>query len=127
MQLDGIRLPHIEPFNRLVDEVSTAIERLPYVARQYGGVEARLLALFRDPRPKTQRGTGSGRCIENDDPLADRYSNLWRARESACGTSWRHLEIVMAWAFGLLMFADAVVGETGAMRCDAAQTVSARV
>lgn len=76
-QLDGIRLPHIESFNRLVDEISTAIEWLPYVALQYDGVKARLLALFHDPGPKTQRGIGSGMlCIENDDPSADRYFNF---------------------------------------------------
>jgi hypothetical protein len=76
-QLDGIRLLHVEPFNRLVDEIATPSEWVPYVAPQYGGVEARLLALFRDPGPKTQRIGGSGMlCTENDDPSAERYSNL---------------------------------------------------
>jgi hypothetical protein len=76
-QSDGIYLPHVEPFNRLVDEIATASEWVPYVAPHYGGVAARLLALFRDPGPKTQRVVGSGMlCIENDDPSADRYSNF---------------------------------------------------
>jgi hypothetical protein len=76
-QLEGIYLPHVEPFNRLVDEIITDSEWVPYVAPQYGGVHARLLALFRDPGPKTRRGLGSGMLsIENDDSSAERYSNF---------------------------------------------------
>jgi hypothetical protein len=64
-------------FNRLVDEIATPSEWVPYVAPQYGGVEARLLALFRDPGPKTRREGGSGMlCVENDDPTAERYSKF---------------------------------------------------
>jgi hypothetical protein len=90
-QWEGIYLPHVEPFNRLVDEIATDSERVPYVAPQYGGVGARLLALFRDPGPKTQRDVGSGMlCVENDDPSADRYSHF-------LGDAGIRVQDLMAW------------------------------
>ncbi|MBB1013029.1 uracil-DNA glycosylase [Dietzia kunjamensis] len=75
-QMAGIYLPHIEPFNRMVDELRSE-EWMPYVAPLYGGVNARVLAIFRDPGPKTQEGLGSGMlCVENDDVSAERHYNF---------------------------------------------------
>ncbi len=53
-QLDGLRLPHIAPINALVDDLRGG-ERgwLPYVAPLYGGVDARMLSVHRDPGPAT--------------------------------------------------------------------------
>lgn len=71
--------PHIAPFNELVDELSTDDEWVPHVAPLYGGVNAKVLAIFRDPGPKTQAGSGSGMvCVENDDPSAERHYNFLR-------------------------------------------------
>ncbi|OLT42480.1 hypothetical protein BJF87_24680 [Gordonia sp. CNJ-863] len=76
-QMDDRYLPHIEPFNRMVDELSTVEEWMPYVAPLYGGINARVLAIFRDPGPKTQVGSGSGMlCVENDDQSAERHYNF---------------------------------------------------
>lgn len=76
-QMTGIYLPHIEPFNRIVDHLKSPDEWMPYVAPVYGGRDARVLAVFRDPGPATRDGTGSGMlCIENDDPSAERHYNF---------------------------------------------------
>lgn len=68
---------HIAPINRLVDEL-----RLdgwaPYVAPMYGGINARILSILRDPGPKTQESTGSGFLSwENDDATAETISELF--------------------------------------------------
>src|SRR4051794_7958176 len=71
--------PHVAPINRLVDELVATAGRgwMPHVAALYGGVEAPVLAMFRDPGPATRDGLGSGLlCTENDDPTAERYSAL---------------------------------------------------
>lgn len=71
--------PHIAPFNELVDEISTDEEWVPHVAPIYGGVHARVLAILRDPGPKTQIGKGSGMvCVENDDSSAERHDTFLR-------------------------------------------------
>lgn len=76
-QMDGIYLPHIEPFNRIVDDMKTTDQWMPYVAPVYGGRDARVLAIFRDPGPATREGLGSGMlCVENDDPSAERHYNF---------------------------------------------------
>ncbi|UCZ59690.1 MULTISPECIES: uracil-DNA glycosylase [Mycolicibacterium] len=76
-QMESRYLAHVEPINRLVDELRTEADWMPYVAPIYGGVHARVLAILRDPGPKTQDGTGSGMlCVENDDPSAERYHDL---------------------------------------------------
>lgn len=69
---------HIEPINRLVDELrEEAGSWMPYVAPIYGGTAARVLAIFRDPGPKTQQDKGSGMLsLENDDPSAERHLGL---------------------------------------------------
>lgn len=87
-QMAGIYEPHIEPFNRLVDELRSDDEWMPYVAPVYGGTKARVLAIFRDPGPKTQVGSGSGMlCVENDDPSAERHFNFLReAGIESCGS-----------------------------------------
>ncbi|OZD37385.1 hypothetical protein CH252_33405 [Rhodococcus sp. 06-1477-1B] len=78
-QMNGKYLPHIEPFNRLVDDLRTVDEWMPYVAPIYGGRDALVLALFRDPGPATRDGVGSGMlCVENDDPSAERHCNFLR-------------------------------------------------
>jgi len=68
---------HIAPINRLVDELRRD-GWVPYVAPMYGGVNARLLSVLRDPGAKTQDGVGSGfLCMENDDASAERISELF--------------------------------------------------
>jgi hypothetical protein len=75
-QLSGKYQPHIEPVNRLVDELREAEPPVgrgwaPYVAPIHGGSEARILSILRDPGPKTHKDTGSGMlCVENDDDSA---------------------------------------------------------
>jgi len=65
----------VAPINRLIDElVEESGEWMPYVAPVYGGTEARLLTLFRDPGPKTKVDKGSGMLsLENDDQSAERF------------------------------------------------------
>ncbi len=64
----------------MVDELRTDGDWMPYVAPLYGGVQARMLAILRDPGPKTLDDSGSGMlCIENDDPSAERYHHLLTA------------------------------------------------
>lgn len=72
-QTDNIYSPHIKPINGLVDRLKVSENGwIPYVAPLYGGRNARLLSLLRDPGPKTQVDGGSGFiCIENDDPTAE--------------------------------------------------------
>jgi hypothetical protein len=66
---------HIASINRLVDDLNTdpVREGAPYVAPLYGGVNARLLTVLRDPGPKTQSSQGGSGfiCLENDDPTAE--------------------------------------------------------
>ena len=70
---------HIAPINRLVDEIKTEEQFVPYVAPMYGGVNARLLSVLRDPGPRTRKeGGGSGfLCMENDDATAERICNYF--------------------------------------------------
>ena len=78
-QFDGLREPHIAPFTELVDDLVAGGGRgwMPYIAPMYGGVNARVLSIFRDPGPKTQDGTGSGMlCCQNDDPSAELHATL---------------------------------------------------
>lgn len=75
-QLSGKYQPHVEPVNRLMDELREAEPPAgrgwaPYVAPIHGGTEARILSILRDPGPKTHKDTGSGMlCVENDDDSA---------------------------------------------------------
>lgn len=78
-QFDGLRDPHIAPFTELVDDLVERSGRgwMPYIAPMYGGTNARVLSIFRDPGPKTQDGTGSGMlCCQNDDPSAELHATL---------------------------------------------------
>lgn len=81
-QLDGVYAPHVEPINRLVDRLRDPAGRgwMPYVAPMYGGVNAQVLLLLRDPGPKTNSGAGfdgSGFLSpENDDATAERIAGL---------------------------------------------------
>ncbi len=71
---------HIAPLNRIVDELRSDPERgwAPYIAPLYGGVNARLLSVLRDPGPKTQDNIGSGfLCMENDDVTAETLCGLF--------------------------------------------------
>jgi len=72
---------HIAPINRLVDALGKSGHGwLPYVAPMYGGVNARLLSLLRDPGPMTQASTGSGfLSMENDDATAQAISEYFAA------------------------------------------------
>ncbi len=51
---------------------------MPYVAPMYGGIEAELLSILRDPGPMTNaEKQGSGfLCLENDDAAAERFATL---------------------------------------------------
>ena len=72
-QEDGIRLPHVAPINALVDDLRQwGRGWVPYVAPIYGGVNAQMLSVLRDPGPMTDSaGKGSGfLCLENDDAAA---------------------------------------------------------
>ena len=79
-QEDGLRAPHVAPINALVDELNDPSGRgwVPYVSPDYGGVDARVLNVFRDPGPKTNRQhDGSGfLSTENDDAGAERFATL---------------------------------------------------
>ena len=75
----GVRLPHIAPINALVDELREEGRGwVPYVAPLYGGINAELLSILRDPGPMTHADTkGSGfLCLENDDAAAERFATL---------------------------------------------------
>ena len=79
-QVDSLRAPHIAPVNGLVDELIDPSGRgwVPYVAPIYGGVNARVLFIARDPGPKThtQHGGSGFLCLENDDATAERFATL---------------------------------------------------
>jgi uracil DNA glycosylase superfamily protein len=79
-QLDGLRLPHIAPVNALVDELTDPGGRgwVPYLAPAYGGVDARVLCVLRDPGPMTNDELGGSGFLspENDDPTARRFAAL---------------------------------------------------
>jgi hypothetical protein len=71
---------HVLSINHLVDALR-AWERgsVPYVAPMYGGIDARLLSILRDPGPMTQLdGGGSGFLLmENDDATAEAMSQYF--------------------------------------------------
>jgi len=79
-QADDLRAPHVAPVNALVDELINPAGRgwVPYVASLYGGVNARVLNIHRDPGPKTrsQHGGSGFLCLENDDATAERFAAL---------------------------------------------------
>ena len=66
---------HIAPINRLVDSLKdTQHGEVPYVAPIYGGINASLLSVMRDPGPMTQTKVGSGfLSMENDDQTAETF------------------------------------------------------
>jgi hypothetical protein len=71
---------HVEPLNRLIDELGDAEPdaRPPYVAPMYRGVQARVLAILRDPGPRAGGVRGSGfLSIENDDQTAERQMQFF--------------------------------------------------
>jgi hypothetical protein len=85
-QMDSRYLPHVAPINHMVDELRTGADWLPYVAPIYGGVDARMLAILRDPGPKTHEVGGSGMLsVENDDPTAERYLSFLTGAGIALG------------------------------------------
>lgn len=81
-QVDGLYANHIAPINKLVDRLQNADGRgwMPHVAPIYGGADARVLLLLRDPGRKTNSAHGFGGsgflCLENDDPTAERLATL---------------------------------------------------
>jgi hypothetical protein len=78
-QEEGLRLAHIAPLNGLVDELRNEGRGwVPYLAPMYGGVDAEMLTILRDPGPMTdsnERGSGF-LCPENDDSTAELYASL---------------------------------------------------
>jgi len=78
-QEEGLRLPHSAPINELVDQLREEGRGwVPYVAPIYGGVDAEMLSVLRDPGPMTHsEKKGSGfLCLENDDAAAERFATL---------------------------------------------------
>jgi hypothetical protein len=78
-QEEGIRLPNVAPINALVDELREQGRGwVPYVAPIYGGVDAEMLSVLRDPGTMTDSsGKGSGfLCLENDDAAAELFATL---------------------------------------------------
>jgi hypothetical protein len=79
-QWDDRWAPRIAPVNALVDElmVSPGQAGVPYFAPIYGGVDARVLFVARDPGPKTQSELGGSGflSLENDDASAERFATL---------------------------------------------------
>ena len=73
--------PHIAPINHYVDTLrkDAGSDSVPYVPPIYGGVEARLLSVMRDPGPKTQDTSGGSGfiCMENDDKTAEKICNYF--------------------------------------------------
>lgn len=68
--------PHVRALNVLVDELCGQDGRgiVPYVAPDYGGVDAELLCLFQSPATTAVR---SGfLCRENDDDTAEHFAIL---------------------------------------------------
>ncbi|WAX55815.1 uracil-DNA glycosylase [Jatrophihabitans cynanchi] len=80
-QIRGLRAAHIAPINALVDRLCDPSGEIwaPYVAPMYGGVNACLLSVLRDPGPKTNvdHGGSGFLCMENDDATAERISTLF--------------------------------------------------
>jgi hypothetical protein len=77
---------HVALINYYVDHLSSK-GQIPYVAPLYGGVNATLLSILRDPGPMTQNNDkGSGFiCMENDDQTAEALYNHYKAAGiSAC-------------------------------------------
>lgn len=74
LQWNGIRQPHVAPFNELVDEIKSPNEFVPYIAPCYGGDKARLLGIFLHPGPAT-KGTGL-LWIDSPDRTAERFRAL---------------------------------------------------
>src|SRR2546422_9811421 len=78
-QEKGIRLPHIRPLKALVDQLRKEGRGwVPYLAPVYGGVDAEMLAVLRDPGPMTNSAAGGSGflCLENDDASAELYATL---------------------------------------------------
>lgn len=73
---------HIAPINQYIDHLSSK-RWIPYVAPLYGGINAKLLSILRDPGPKTQNNDkGSGFiCMENDDQTAEALYNYYKAAD----------------------------------------------
>lgn len=79
-QVDGLRAPHVAAVNALVDELNDPYGQgqVPYVAPVYGGVDAQVLCIQRDPGPMTNSDYGGSGflCPENDDATAERFATL---------------------------------------------------
>lgn len=78
-QIANIYRAHIKPINELVDQLKDSENGwMPYVAPLYGGKDARLLSILRDPGPKTQIDGGRGFiCLENDDSTAELMCSMF--------------------------------------------------
>ena len=83
-QEDGLRAPHIAPINALIDELVDPSGRgwVPYVAPVYGGVDARVLNIHRDPGRKThtQYGGSGFLCPEEATPARGGSQPCWTVR-----------------------------------------------
>ena len=79
-QQDGLRLPHVRALNKFVDDLQDRDGRgwLPYIAPLYGGVQAKMLNILRDPGRMTNSASGGSGylCVENDDDSAERLADL---------------------------------------------------
>lgn len=88
-QVAKLRAKHIAPINKLVEELRNPTAGLwaPYVAPMYGGTNARLLSVLRDPGPKTNTAHGGSGflCMENDDATAERIAGLFSGAGISAG------------------------------------------
>jgi hypothetical protein len=83
-QVDDLRAPHVAPINALMDELIDPSGRgwVPYVAPVYGGVDASVLNIHRDPGPKPILSTAAvGSC-------ARRTTTPARSGSQPCWTAW---------------------------------------
>jgi len=88
-QVAKLRAKHIASINKLVEELRNPTAGLwaPYVAPMYGGTNARLLSVLRDPGPKTNTAHGGSGflCMENDDATAERIAGLFSGAGISAG------------------------------------------
>ena len=79
-QRNQMYAPHVEPINRLVDELaSQRLGWVPPVAPVHGGVDAQVLLVLRDPGPADadpDLEEAGFLCAENNEPTAERICEL---------------------------------------------------
>ena len=79
--------PHVAPITELARRIEDAVGlQVPAADPDWGGVDARVLVLLRDPGTRTDAQGGSGLVSpDNDDPTAERLHELIGGRGLAAG------------------------------------------